>query len=855
MQPVSTAAEVGGSIEDGDTIDGGAGVIEGRRRLAAAWSSDVVKAIVVGVVYYVAAQLSLHLALVEENITPLWPPTGIAVVGFLLFGIRLWPGVAIAALAVNIPISVSVPAAAVTAVGNTLAPLVAAVLLRRVGFHLRIDRVRDALALVVVAVLSTLLSASIGAGTLVVSGAVSEGSFLPAWSVWWAGDAMGILVVAPFLLILPTVRAHAPRPGRARAEALGLFVLLGSVALLVLTTRLPILFAVLPVLGWAAWRFQQEGAAPAALLVSVLATWAAVDERGPFAGTTLLNKMLTLQAFNAAVAFTSLFFAAVVTERLRARRALEQAASELEARVRQRTTELSTANERLHAEIAERLDAEIRLRTSERRLAEAQGLAQIGSWEWDMRTGVVSWSDEMYRIYGIPPTVPITFERAIEQVIPEDQARIQQNVTNALETKSMRIPDLEYQIVREDGSTRSLHGKARLAFDPDGSPSRMVGSVQDVTERRELEREHRIAETLQRALLPQRLPELDGLALASRYVPAEEGSSAGGDWYDVIELPNGAVALVIGDVAGHGTEAASVMGQVRMAVRAYSLEGHAPTAVVGLVHVLLRALYDAEQMVTMLYVVVDPTSSDVRVVNAGHPPPLLVAAGGDVDYLVGSTGLPLGIGWDIPHEESVASLRTGSTLILFTDGLVDRRDISATEGLERLRTAVVERVDSEIDELCGQLLDLLVPVDASDDVAILAARLVPADHARLQVRVQADPSKLAHVRRRLARWLARHEVGGEDADDLVLACSEACANSIEHAYGPAGGSIVIEAEVRDDEVTVIVRDTGRWRPSRQPDRGRGLALIEACTDTCAVTRGASGTEVRMGRAIRRPVPA
>lgn len=829
-------------------------LVTGGRRLAAVWSSDVVKAIVLGVAYYITAQLSLNLALVEQNITPLWPPTGIAVVGFLLFGARLWPSVAIAALAVNIPISASLPAAAVTAMGNTIAPVVAVFLLRRIGFHIRIDRLRDALALVFVAVLSTLMSATIGAGALVWSGAIAERSFLSAWSVWWAGDAMGILVVAPFLLILPTL-VERVREGRRRAEALGLYVLLLSAAMLVLTTRLPILFTILPVLGWAAWRFQQEMAAPAALLVSVLATWAAVEERGPFAGTTLLNKMLTLHAFNAAVAFTSLFFAAVVTDRLRARLALEEAAAQLEARVRQRTTELSSANERLHAEISERLDAEDKLRTSERQLAEAQGLAHLGSWEWDMRTDVVSWSDEMYRIYGVEPATPITFQLAIEQVIPEDQARIQANVRAALETKSSQIPDLEYQIVRNDGSTRALHGKARLTFDRDGSPSRMMGSVQDVTELRGLEREHRIADILQRALLPQGLPELDGLAFASRYAPAEEGSSAGGDWYDVIELPDGNIALVIGDVAGHGTEAASVMGQVRMAVRAFSHEGHAPAVVVGLVHALLRSLYDAEQMVTMLYVVLDPATSEVRVVNAGHPPPLLVAADGDVAYLEAATGLPLGVSWDIPYEESITTLRVGSTMILFTDGLVDRRDISVTEGLARLRTAVAERLDTEIDELCGQLLELLVPEDASDDVAILTARLVPADRSRLELRITADPSKLAMVRRRVARWLARHEVDKEDADDLVLACSEACANSIEHAYGPAGGTIEIEAEVDPGEVVVIVRDAGRWRTSRSVDRGRGLTLMEACTDSCTVTRGISGTEVRMSRVIRWPVPA
>ena len=140
-----------------------------------------------------------------------------------------------------------------------------------------------------------------------------------------------------------------------------------------------------PVLGWAAWRFQQPGAAPAALVVSLFATWAAVEQRGLFAGLTLSEEMFTLQAFNATVAFTSFFFAAVVSERLRARQALEDAAADLEERVELRTTELSTANERL---------------------AESQELSHLGSWDWDVATGVVNWSLEMYRIHGLPTRCP-----------------------------------------------------------------------------------------------------------------------------------------------------------------------------------------------------------------------------------------------------------------------------------------------------------------------------------------------------------------------------------------------------------------------------------------------------------------
>jgi anti-sigma regulatory factor (Ser/Thr protein kinase) len=321
----------------------------------------------------------------------------------------------------------------------------------------------------------------------------------------------------------------------------------------------------------------------------------------------------------------------------------------------------------------------------------------------------------------------------------------------------------------------------------------------------------------------------------------------------VIELPDGSVAMVIGDVAGHGIDAASVMGQVRTAVRAFGIEGHRPAAVVGLVHDLLRSVYGGDQMVTMLYAVVDPVTLEARIVNAGHPSPMVLGSETGVRFLESSVDLPLGLSWELPYGESVTQLRSGETVVLYTDGLVDRRDVSIDDGLARLRSAAAELEGVEVDDLCGGLVEALVPADAADDVAILAATLVSA-RDRFSLRVPADPGKLRAVRRRLDRWLSSLGVDPDVGRDIVLACSEACANAIEHAYGAKGGIVEVEGQLMGDDVEIVVRDGGRWRPARDGDRGRGLSVIRASMDHLEIARGDQGTEVRMRRDLLRTSP-
>ena len=251
----------------------------------------------------------------------------------------------------------------------------------------------------------------------------------------------------------------------------------------------------------------------------------------------------------------------------------------------------------------------------------------------------------------------------------------------------------------------------------------MIGTVQDVTEGKKAEREHRIAETLQRSLLPERLPEIPGVLLAARYLPATSDLEVGGDWYDVVQLPNGSMGLAIGDVAGHGLRAASTMGQLRMALRAYALEEGSPSQVLGRVRRLVRVL--VPDIVTLIYLVFDPESGTLRFANAGHPPPLLVEGNGQTSYLEGGLGPPLGAtAHPRPDVDATAHLDADSTLLLFTDGLVERRGSSILDGLTRLKTLAADPGE-DLEVLCDHLLDSMVTDEVSDDIALLALRQVP----------------------------------------------------------------------------------------------------------------------------------
>lgn len=291
----------------------------------------LLRILAVAAAYYVAGGLGLFEQVTVHGavVTPLWPPTGIAVGCLLYLGPRIWPGIALGSLLVIATLSGSVTASTIAVVaGNTLAPVCAYLILRRAGFRTELDRLRDGVVLVFLgAMAGMVISSTMGTAMLVLDDKLPVSGFWSVWAAWWSGDAMGVLVVTPLLLVLRKVRMPRVTDRWIEAGALLIVAVAGST----LATRgsLSMLYLVFPILIWAALRFQLAGSAPCALLVSVLAVIAGTDRVGPFAGHSIVEVMINLTVLNGAVALTALLLAAVVAEQQNIRRRIERACEEL----------------------------------------------------------------------------------------------------------------------------------------------------------------------------------------------------------------------------------------------------------------------------------------------------------------------------------------------------------------------------------------------------------------------------------------------------------------------------------------------------------------------------------------------
>lgn len=349
-----------------------------------------------------------------------------------------------------------------------------------------------------------------------------------------------------------------------------------------------------------------------------------------------------------------------------------------------------------------------------------------------------------------------------------------------------------------------------------------------------------LADTLQRSMLPTSLPHLPGLLLGARYAPSTPGASVGGDFYDAFAMPDGRVLVAIGDVVGHGAEAATVMGQVRAAMRAVALQNADPAAVLAALDPFVRSLA-AETFVTASVGLIDEPAGTLTIADAGHPLPLLRRRDGSVAMLEPTVGPPLGK--SAPRSATEVGFDAGDLLLLFTDGLLDGAGASPAASADRVRALVAERAELDPRRLCALLLDRFG--SGSDDVALLAVARANGPR-RTSTRTLPAESTAPGLARRWARhMLTIWGLDEEQVEIAVLCLNELVTNALLHARSASR----LEIDLTDTRLLVLVSDEGQASTLSaqlsQTDavRGRGLALVEQLSEAWGSERDGSGTTV------------
>ncbi|WP_326554190.1 ATP-binding SpoIIE family protein phosphatase [Micromonospora sp. NBC_01813] len=366
---------------------------------------------------------------------------------------------------------------------------------------------------------------------------------------------------------------------------------------------------------------------------------------------------------------------------------------------------------------------------------------------------------------------------------------------------------------------------------------------------RRFETQHGTAQLLQRSMLPEQLPDLPTYRLAARYDPGVDGNSAGGDFYDAFRLPDGGLAVVLGDVAGHDVRAAALMGQVRAALRGLALTDPQPAAVLTgldrLVHSLSEESRNEELFVTVLYGVLDPATGRLTLASAGHPAPLIrrpSSSGVVADFAQVPPGVPLGLAG--PRQPTLVELRPGDTLLMFSDGVVERRGQDLGAGMLSLAAAVAATSTSDPRNLCA-VASAAVAGTTDDDVAVLAMEHAAAPSRSAGLLVPAEPIAPSRVRHWLADQLAKWRVPEAVIGPAVLCASELTTNALLHA----GTEARVEIDLSPERLLVSVADSGtrgtvsRARTDTLSSRGRGLGLIEQLSDAWGTDPSVRGSTV------------
>jgi serine phosphatase RsbU (regulator of sigma subunit)/integral membrane sensor domain MASE1/anti-sigma regulatory factor (Ser/Thr protein kinase) len=757
--------------------------------------------------YVVLAEAGFTLAFSVRQVTAVWPPAGFAVAMLVLGGARLWPGIFIGALAANALTGEPLLCAFGVAAGNTVGPMLGAYCLRLAGFRPTFERVRDVLNFALFgSILAMLVTATNGVVQLGLAHLIAWTEWTHVWRLWWTGDAMGALLFAPPIL---TWSLYQREPFQWK-RAVELTLLLAGAAAgswLQFSMRLPLPVPLYPFIVWAALRFGARVTSTVLLGIAIVAMWGTIRGNGPFLGGSVEQRLSGLVIFGAVLSLTGLVLHAITAERRRTR------------------SQMREAMRRFHA------------------LAET--VPQI-VWTAEA-TGTIDWVNRRWKEFaGSDPFAPglDEWEELIRTGEPFER---------------------EVLLQRIDGVLRWFLVRAEPSRDEGGEIVRWFGTHTDIDEqRRALERSARIATTLQSAFLPQALPQHERLVFDALYLPASRDVLVGGDWYDAFGLPDRRIVVSIGDVTGHGLDAAISAGRVRQSIVAAATDADDPAAILTKVN---RMLHMHEICVaTALVAVIDPRCMTMCFASAGHPPPI-VASPRHPAHALTYGSLPLGVDPESEYATHEEALEPDGVIVFYTDGFTE-----FSHDIETAETRLLEAVDACIADAAEQPAEkirraLLADACAIDDAVLLVVRLTPEGvlHEKPRRRAWAFHSGQAY-----SAHSARHEVmkfvaqlagdsGELMAAELIL--GEILANTVEHAPGIVNVEIDWTGEF--PQLTVVDTGPGLERlfaqlPSDALDEnGRGLFLVKSLARELRVeTDRGYGTKISAVLPLHRvPRPA
>jgi integral membrane sensor domain MASE1/anti-sigma regulatory factor (Ser/Thr protein kinase) len=730
--------------------------------------------------YVFFANVGFSLAFGVKQITAVWPPTGIALAALVLGGYRMWPGVFIGAFVANALSHEPLMTAALIGGGNTLGPLAGAYLLRISDFDHTFARVRDVLVFVVFgAILAMTVTATNGTLQLALAHVFPWSAYGSQWRLWWIGDATGVLLVAPLILTWSDVRRRGVIAGDGTLLEIAIALPLAfAFAFLEFFTRLPMAFPMYPFVVWAALRVGARVMTALMLLISGIALWATVHDFGPFTRLSANDRMIAFVLFTAVLAITGLVLSALTAER---RTALAQ----------------MQAAERRFKVLAETLPQMV--------------------WTADP-SGTIDWLNARWH-----------------QFIGSEERSLGISDWNALIAAGQPF-ERELRLRSAEGVSRWFLVRAEPMRDNHGRIVRWYGTHTDIDDqRRAFERTSRIATTLQSAFLPQSLPEHQYLRFDALYLTAGQEVLIGGDWYDAFALPGGDILISIGDVTGHGLNAAVSAGRIRQSIVATALDMHDPAKILTKVNRLLQ-LHEPT-VATALVAIVDPYSLTLRYASAGHPAPI-VAGKLTPAHPLSYGSLPLGVSPTAEYRCFSKGLERDDVVVFYTDGITEfaRGDIESTERalLDAVTSLAREPVPRPAEAIRRAVLADSAP---SDDAVIVVLRVAPAEAGPHPIDLRKTWSfhsshsySAHHARHEVMQFIAGLAPGDEDLFTAELIVGEILANTVEHAPG----LVNMEIDWSEASPVVTVVDSGpgleRFAAALPDDAltedGRGLFLVK-----------------------------